>query len=398
MFTLLQNGNILSPNDIGRHDLLLCDDKIVKIGKNLSGLANILQANILDVEGKTVIPGFIDQHVHYLGGGDAFGPAGATTDLIFTDLTTAGITTAVGCLGIEDKAKNLRDLVRRAQDFERLGITTYVYTGSFNVPPPTLTGDVQSDFILVDKVIGVKMAISEPFATLSSAAQRGEVAKSAILGAMIAGKKGVVHLHVGRKPERLEPLFNLLEVTGLPVTYFVPTHINRSEVDVIAESIRFLRMGGTVDLTANMYFEAGHLTGIRPDLALQEFLKAGISIDQITMSSDGNVSMPRMDSRGIKLGLMNLGVNFLPRMLSQIVETCGIPFSEVLKIVTSNVARVLGIEHRKGSIGVGMDADLVVWGSNQTIEMVLARGRILVQEGRAIIRNQLDPPPLQLND
>jgi len=36
------------------------------------------------------------------------------------------------------------------------GITTYIYTGNFQVPPPTFTGSVQNDIlVMIDKVIGV---------------------------------------------------------------------------------------------------------------------------------------------------------------------------------------------------------------------------------------------------
>jgi len=73
MFKMIQNGNVLSPTDIGREDILLCGDKIVKIDEDLLGLANSLQARIIDAEGKTVVPGFIDQHVHFLGGGTYLG-------------------------------------------------------------------------------------------------------------------------------------------------------------------------------------------------------------------------------------------------------------------------------------------------------------------------------------
>ena len=386
MFKIIRKGHVFSPQDLGKTDILICQNKIAGIAKDFSRLTEQFKVETIDVDGKIVVPGFLDQHVHFLGGGDVFGPGGATTDITFSSLVESGITTAVGCLGSDDVAKNLPDLMRRAQDLESIGITTYIYTGSFNVPSPTLTGSVQKDLIMVDKVLGVKIAISEPMANLASTAEFGDAAKDAVLGAKIAGKKGVVHIHVGRKPERLKTLFELLELTGISIEHFIPTHVNRTEQDVMNQTIRFLKMGGRVDLTANMYREAGHLTGIRPDLALKEILSAGVPIERVTMSSDGNVSMPVLDKNDNAVGLFNVNVEYLPKMLFAAIDSCGLPLSEGLKMVTSNVAQTLGLQKQKGEIAVGKDADLVILDKKFQIHTVMARGCVVVADGKAVVR------------
>ncbi len=390
MFKIIHQGHLFAPEDRGVNDILICQEKIAKIDKDLSHLGKQLEAEVISADGKIVVPGFIDEHVHFLGGGDYEGPAGATTDIEFSSLTTSGITTAVGCLGSDDTARNMLDLMRRALDLEKLGITTYLYTGSFNVPSPTITGNVRRDVMMVDKVLGVKFAISEVMASSSSLKEMAEVAKDSYLGGLISGKKGLIHLHVGKKAQRLEPLFDLLKLTDIPITYFVPTHVNHFEPNVMEHAIQFLKMGGTVDLSAIMDPEAGSLSSLRPDLALSEFLKAGISIEQIALSSDGNVSMPIFDEKGNKTGLFNAGVDHLYHMFLMIVKNCRVSFSDSLKMVTSNVARVLGIENRKGSIRVGKDADLILFNKDYSIDVVLARGRVMVEGGKALVRSYFE--------
>jgi len=77
-------------------------------------------------------------------------------------------------------------------------------------------------------------------------------------------------------------------------------------------------------------------------------------------------------------------------MFLNIARNCHIPLCDSLKIVTSNVARVLGIEDRKGSIEVGKDADLIIFDKNYEIDSVLARGRVMVENGKEKVRGYFE--------
>ena len=63
---------------------------------------------------------------------------------------------------------------------------------------------------------------------------------------------------------------------------------------------------------------------------------------------------------------------------------------KVLKMMTSNPAKILGIADRKGSIAPGLDADLVIWSADplQTfqaeVEDTLIRGAIVYRKGDAM--------------
>ena len=52
----------------------------------------------------------------------------------------------------------------------------------------------------------------------------------------------------------------------------------------------------------------------------------------------------------------------------------GVPPSDALRVVTSNVADATGLR-RKGRIAAGMDADLVAFDDDWRIRTVIARGR-----------------------
>jgi dihydroorotase-like cyclic amidohydrolase len=62
-----------------------------------------------------VAPGFIDNHVHVLGGGGGLGFASRAPELQTSQLTRAGITTVIGMLGFDATSKDMRALVAKTK-------------------------------------------------------------------------------------------------------------------------------------------------------------------------------------------------------------------------------------------------------------------------------------------
>ncbi|PTM59011.1 N-acetylglucosamine 6-phosphate deacetylase [Desmospora activa DSM 45169] len=58
----------------------------------------------------------------------------------------------------------------------------------------------------------------------------------------------------------------------------------------------------------------------------------------------------------------------------QRVAACS--WDEIARMTALNAARELGISDRKGSIAVGKDADLAVWGANGEIVLTICRGKV----------------------
>ncbi|MDR6224116.1 N-acetylglucosamine-6-phosphate deacetylase [Desmospora profundinema] len=69
------------------------------------------------------------------------------------------------------------------------------------------------------------------------------------------------------------------------------------------------------------------------------------------------------------------GVNRMRR-----VAGCG--WEDLIRMTAANPARALGVDDRKGTIAVGKDADLVVWGPEGEITLTLCRGQITYRKGR----------------
>jgi beta-aspartyl-dipeptidase (metallo-type) len=391
MFTLLRGGEVFAPQEIGRKDILICDEKILAIGDGLATKAEALgKVEVIDATGRFVTPGFIDQHLHFLGGGDFEGPLGRVPELHVGGIVRGGVTTAVGIMGIDMEFKGLHGLLVKAHELQRLGLSTYIYTGSFRIPPPYLTTSVRADIVLIERVLGVKVALAEDTYPNLSLPDFAKVAGEVRLAAGMTGKTAVIHAHIGRNPRRLQPIFDLLQQVNIPLTQIVPTHVNQREPNTLEHAIQFARAGGTIDLSSNLSQRSGYASGINPDEAVKMTLAAGISLARVTLSSDANVSMPLRDPDGRQVGLHNAAPSILHREFCHIVRTNRLKLSEALPLVTSNVAGALGIQHRKGSLRRGCDADVTVLTPDLAVDTVISRGQVMVREGRVLVRGPFE--------
>ena len=80
---LIQNIDVYAPQYLGKKDVLTINDKIVKMkdAGSISADGFLSEAEMINGEGLLLTPGFIDSHVHVLGGGGEGGFANRTPDV-----------------------------------------------------------------------------------------------------------------------------------------------------------------------------------------------------------------------------------------------------------------------------------------------------------------------------
>lgn len=382
MFTLLKNGHVFAPQDLGIKDVLMVGRTIARIADSIEPAPGFGEVEIVDVAGCSVVPGFIDQHVHLLGGGGEGGFSTRTPEVFLTDLTTAGTTTVVGTLGTDNVTRQMESLLAKARGLEEEGISTWIYTGAYNVPSPTITGSVRSDVILIDKVIGGKVAISDHRSAQPTKQELARFAAETRVGGLLSGKAGVLHMHTGDGKQKLDMIFELVAETDLPITQFTPTHLNKTK-ELLAEGIRFAKAGGMLDITTSSPAVAPNR--MQPPEAIQMCLNAGVSIDRITMSSDGNGSMPAFNEKGELTGLIAASPRSVYEAVRNIVRKGILPLEDAIKPVTVNPATSLKLPG-KGRVKTGFDADIVVLDDKLNIRHVFAKGRCMIKDQQVIVK------------
>lgn len=383
-FTLLKNAHVIAPEDLGVKDILVAGEKIAMIGEGLS-LPAVYDCEVVDCEGNYVVPGFIDSHVHLIGGGGEGGYATRTPEIQLTDITTSGVTTVLGLLGTDGVTRHVASLLAKARGLEDEGITAYIYSGSYEIPTPTITGSVRNDIILIDKVIGTgEIAMCDHRSSQSPKEAYQQITAEARVGGMLSGKAGVVNMHLGDGEDGLKMLYEITKNGEIPKTQIIPTHVNRNK-RLFKEAIEWAKQGGIMDVTSSVSPESGSSHSVKSSEAVKQALEAGVNIENITMSSDGNGSMPIFDEAGNNIGVGVASQISILNEFRDMVQKENIVITDAIKIITSNIAKFTKLYPRKGCLANNSDADILVLDKDLQLQHVWARGTHMVENGKPIV-------------
>ncbi len=334
----------------------------------------------IDLAGRRLIPGLIDGHVHFAGGGGEAGAATRVLPVQVSHLTLAGVTTAIGLLGTDTETRSMAELLANARGLAEFGLTTYCYTGGYQVPPKTLTGSVRGDLVHNDRIVAIgELAISDHRSSQPTLDELLRLASDAHVSGMITRKAGILHLHLGDGSRGLQLIEQALAQAELPARTYHPTHCNRNR-RLWQQAKELSASGIYVDVTA---FAADE-DSLSAAQAMDDWLRTGLSPDRLTVSSDGGGCLPTFDNDG---NLLHMDVGRSASLLEAVAEllAMGWRLDQVLPAFTSNVATLFRLPS-KGRVAVGSDADLVVLGEDGTPWATLAGGHWLVREGKPLIR------------
>ncbi|MDO5406118.1 MAG: beta-aspartyl-peptidase [Eubacteriales bacterium] len=387
---LIKNVHVYAPEDMGVRDVLIGAGEILKISDRLPA-EKAYDVEVIDGTGKVLMPGLIDAHVHILGGGGEGGARTRTPEIMLTDITRGGVTTVVGCLGTDGCTRTMTNLLAKAKGLEEEGITTYVYTGSYQVPVRTLTGSIMDDLILLDRVVGCgEIAISDHRSSQPTVEEFAKIVADTRVGGILSAKAGLVNIHMGDGEEKLSFLRHVLGHSQIPPTNMLPTHINRSQA-LMEDGIDYAKTcGGYIDLTTSSDPDFLEPDEVKASTGLKMALDAGVSAEHITFSSDGQGSLPVFGADGTFLGLGVGKVTSLYREMRDAVLTDGVDLTDALRAVTSNPAALLKLE-RKGRIAEHVDADLVLADAHTLeIDTVIAKGVRMISGGRVLVRGTFE--------
>lgn len=392
MRTLLYNGCLVRRDGVEQNGWLLMDNgTIIGIG---CGTPSVYADNKVDAEGRYISPGFIDIHVHGGGGFDFMdGSPQAVIGMAKEHAkhgTTGIVPTSLSCPDEEliEAFACYREAKRIMKDGPRLlGIHL---EGPYFAPeqagaqdPAYLRTPVPENYLPIleaggQDIVRVSAAceLTGGLALGDELTRRGILASighsnaeyAQITEAMAHGYRHVTHLYSGMSMlrrvnayRRLGVLESAFLLDGLSVEIIADgCHLPPELLQLIVKLIDPKRITLITDAMrgADMDPESTPLLGS---------LRHG----QATVLRDGVAFLPDMSAFAGSICTSD-------RCVRTMVKQANVPMETAVSMMSDNPARLLGIQKHKGSLAIGMDADVCVFDDDVRISMVWAEGnRIL---------------------
>ncbi|MET9970525.1 amidohydrolase family protein [Streptomyces sp. NPDC006356] len=373
---LLRAGHVLSMDpdigDLPQGDVLIEDGKITAVRPEISA-----DAEVLDMTGRIVIPGFVDTHRHtweapirgvapdatlddyFVDILDTFAPLYTPEDVYAGNLAgsleclNAGITTLVDWSHINNTPahpdaaiQGLTDSGIRAQyayGSANTSLADYWFESKIAVPGDDVRRIRSTYFSSDDGLLTMALATRGPgFCTDDVVTAEWALARD--LGIPIT-----VHVAMGRLAGRFGMVKQLhgLGLLGADTTYVHCCYFHEDEWQMVADS------GGTVSIAPQVETQMGH--GWPPVMKAIEYgLRPSLSIDVVTTVPGDMFTQIRA-----AFGAERARVNADCWKANLPVPETMLTARQMLEIATRNGAHVAGLEDRTGSLTPGKRADVV---------------------------------------
>jgi 5-methylthioadenosine/S-adenosylhomocysteine deaminase len=373
---LLRAGHVLSMDpdigDLSQGDVLIEDGKITAVRPEISA-----DAEVLDMTGRIVIPGFVDTHRHtweapirgvapdatlddyFVDILDTFAPLYTPEDVYAGNLAgsleclNAGITTLVDWSHINNTPAHpdaaiqaLTESGIRAQyayGSANTSLADYWFESKITIPGDDVRRIRSTYFSSDDGLLTMALATRGPgFCTDDVVTAEWALARD--LGIPIT-----VHVAMGRLAGRFGMVKQLhgLGLLGSDTTYVHCCYLHEDEWQMVADS------GGTVSVAPQVELQMGH--GWPPVMKAIEYgLRPSLSIDVVTTVPGDMFTQIRA-----AFGAERARVNADCWKANLPVPDTMLTARQMLEIATRNGAHVAGVEDRTGSLTPGKRADVV---------------------------------------
>ncbi|WP_217208003.1 amidohydrolase family protein [Streptomyces sp. AC550_RSS872] len=373
---LLRAGHVLSMDpdigDLPQGDVLIEDGKITAVRPEISA-----DAEVLDMTGRIVIPGFVDTHRHtweapirgvapdatlddyFVDILDTFAPLYTPEDVYAGNLAgaleclNAGITTLVDWSHINNTPAHpdaaiqaLTESGIRAQyayGSANTSLADYWFESKIAIPGDDVRRIRSTYFSSDDGLLTMALATRGPgFCTDDVVTAEWTLARDLDIPI-------TVHVAMGRLAGRFGMVKQLhgLGLLGSDTTYVHCCYFHEDEWQLVADS------GGTVSIAPQVEQQMGH--GWPPVMKAIEYgLRPSLSIDVVTTVPGDMFTQIRA-----AFGAERARVNADCWKANLPVPATMLTARQMLEIATRNGAHVAGVEDRTGSLTPGRRADVV---------------------------------------
>ena len=376
MIKIIRNAKLINNELV---DILIVNDKIIDIlsrENNCKFLTLTDEYEIIDAHSNYVIPSYIDNHEHIIGGGGEDGFISKIEEMSSIDILKNGVTTVVGVLGTDTITRSVENLVSKTKALNMDDVTAFCLTGGYQFPSPTITGSVGKDIVFINEIIGAKIAISDHRCYNPNKDDLIKLLSEIRVAALLAKKIGILNIHVGWGKGNMNVLYDILNETNIPINVIRPTHITNND-KVFEQAMELTKKKGYMDITIDENPE-------RTFSYLKKAYNMG-DINYVTMSTDANGSCPIWKD-GKVLGMKKSDNSIIHNLVRYLVCVKNYTVSDAIRFITINSGKALGL-FSKGSIEINKDADIIIMDDDYYIDTVISNGNTIIKEKKLIKRS-----------
>jgi dihydropyrimidinase len=438
--TLIRGGTVVTAGETFKADVLVEDGKISALGAKLDG-----EHEVIDATGKYVFPGGIDCHTHMAM---PFGGTTASDDFQTGTIAAAhGGTTMIIDFAIQERGKSLKGALDAWHGkAEGKAATDYAFHMIATDLPPERLGEMADIvregvtsfklfmaypgvFMLDDQsIFRAMLRAGELGALITMHAETGPPIDVLIERALAAGHTAPIY-HALTRPEVAEATgteraIALAEMANVPV-YMVHLSAQRALERVMEARDRGLPAYAET-CPQYLFLDEDYLRGTPDDPfdgakyvctpALrprhhQEHLWRGLRNYDLQVVATDHCPFCMKDQKELGRGNFGKIPNGMPGVETRLyllwegVRAGKISMNRFVEITSTAPAKLFGLYPRKGSMGIGADADLVVWDpekrhtlSQKTLHMridysplegreVIGAPAVVMQRGKVIVKD-----------
>ena len=440
---LIKNGIIVNAIEEFKADVLIEDEKVVKIGRNLTDEVN----EVIDAEGKFILPGGVDQHVHYTADFKGQKVRGFHTS---NAAIVGGTTTVVEFIN-QEQGKGLIETIQKydENEFADQAMVDYSFHGVVCDPSDQLFEDISklpeigvstlklfmaykglpthSDDETIFKALKIAKDVG---VTVMVHAENGDVIESLQKECIENGNTTPYYHAISRPPiVELEATMRAIQLAKLAEAPIYIVHVTTKDV---MEEIRKANNDGfpVSGETCTHYLVLDKESLAKPNFegakyvcspALrtkedQESLWKAISKGWLNAVSSDHCGYDWKNQKHMGVNDFTNIPNGSPGVQDRLailwtygVEEGKITRQKLVDLYSTTPAKNIGLDYKKGHIAIGYDADIVIYNPNKnstisnvnsyhdvdfntyegmkqigSVEKVLLRGKLMVENGKFI--------------
>ena len=379
MLTQLINGRILTPQGwITDGSVLISNGKILEVTN--SDLA-VIGANVIDVKGMNIIPGFVGMHIHGGGGHDytecSFDAFNAATKAHLLHGTTTVFPTLT--------STSFDNIIKVAGLCEEMMKTNKVIQGLHIEGPylnPKMAGSQWGEFLTEPNKDEYTQIIES-----TSCIRRWDISPE-ISGGYDFGRytssNGILTAitHTEAEYEDIKKAFAAGFTHAAHFYNAMPGFHKRREYkyEGTVESV-YLTDGMSVEVIA----DGIHLpaTILKLVYKLKGVEQTCLVTDAVKYAAfDGEIEDSRyiIENDVCKLAdhsSLAGSLATMDKLVKTMVNKAGIPLEDAVRMASETPARVIGVENTKGTLQKGKDADIVILDKDVNVRCVFSYGKIV---------------------